>query len=108
MAVARAARLANAAADVPLGAHPLADGRSRHGTANLNHAADEFMARRDAELDAAAAPGVPFINVSVGAADAGVRHGDERFLRADLRHRSVLLQPQARLILELADREHRG
>src|SRR5947199_80063 len=76
VAVARAAGLTNAAADVSFGADPLADGDAVDGGAHGVDPTDEFVARGDADLDAASAPGIPLINVAIGAADAGVRDRD--------------------------------
>ena len=41
-------------------------------------------------------PGVPFVDVQVGAADAGLQHADQHVVDARLGHRNVF-QPQARL-----------
>ena len=93
MPVARAAGLANAAADVPLGTDPLADRSPRHRAANLHHSADEFMAGRNAHLHAAAAPGVPFVNMAVRAADARMRHRNQRVAGANGRNGRLAMQP---------------
>ena len=81
-------------------------GGAGDGGADGGDAADEFVAGGDADFHAAAAPGVPFINVAVGAADAGVGDGDEHVAGADLRHGRVFLEPEAGLVFEFADGEH--
>src|SRR5262245_46948878 len=83
MAVAGAAGLTHAAADVTFGTDALADGGAGDGGADRVDAADEFVAGGDADFHAAAAPGVPFVDVAIGAADAGVGDGDEHVAGAD-------------------------
>ena len=52
-------------------------------------------------------PGVPVVDVHVGAADAGAQHPDQHVVDADLRLRHVL-QPQPGLGPALHQRPHRG
>ncbi len=108
VAVAGAAGLTHAAADVPFSTDALADGGAGDGGADGVDAADEFVAGGDADLHAAAAPGVPFVDVAVGAADAGVRDGDQHVAGADLGDRRVGLEPEAGFVFEFADGEHGG
>ena len=106
MAVPRAAGLAHATADVAFGTDSLADGRAGDGRANGVNTTNEFVAGGDADFHAAAAPGIPFINMTVGPTDAGVRHGNQHVARANFRHGRVVLEPKAGFVLEFADGKH--
>lgn len=104
--VAGAAGLTQATADVAFGANALADGGASDGRADGVDPADEFVAGGDANLHAASAPGVPFVDVAIGAADAGVGDGDEHVAGADLGDGRVGLEPEAGFVFEFADGEH--
>src|SRR5581483_3404025 len=106
VAVASAAGLADAAADVAFSADALANGCATDGGADCLDAADKFVAGRDAQLDAALAPGVPFVDMTVGAADPGVRYGDEHVAGPDLGSGRIALEPEAGFVFEFADGEH--
>ena len=90
VAVARAAGLAEAAADVPFGADALADRacgrpRCRSAATRPTNSCPVVMPSGIAAL----APGVPFVDMPVGAADAGVRDRDQHVARADFGHGRV-------------------
>lgn len=106
VAVAGAAGLAHAAADVSFGTDALADTSAGDGGTDGVDAAHKFVAGGYADLDAAAAPGVPFVDMAIGAADAGVGDGDETITGADLGYGRVFLEPEARFVFEFADGEH--
>lgn len=106
VAVAGAAGFAGAAADVALAADAVADAGSQHGRAQRLDDADEFVAGGDADGDAAGAPGVPFIDVAVGAADAGVGDADEHVAGADGRQRYMGTKIQASGGLEFLEGDH--
>ena len=62
---------------VPLAAHQLADAEVTNVFAELNDFADELMPHHERHQDGFAGPVVPFVNVQIGAADAGATHLDE-------------------------------
>ena len=69
------------------------DDRAGDGTAYCDYAADELVARGDADDDAAFAPGVPFVDVPVGPADAGMRDRYQHLPWANAGNGRVGLQP---------------
>ena len=83
-----------AADDVALGADQVADLVTADIAADRDDAADEFVARDRARLDRLLRPGVPVVDVDVGAADAGLQHLDQHVVDAVARLRHVL-EPDA-------------
>src|SRR5947209_2307010 len=69
--------------DVPLAADDLAGLKVLDVGADLDNAADEFVADDERHGDGLLGPGVPFIDVLVGAADAGLEYLDEHVVNAD-------------------------
>ena len=68
--------------------------------------ADELVADDHRDGDGLLRPGVPVVNVHVGAADAGAQHLDEAIVDPHLRDGHVL-QPEADVLLPLDQRPHR-
>ena len=87
---------AAAADDVPLAADDLAGVEVVDVRADLDDPADELVADDHRHGDRLLRPGVPVVDVHVGAADAGAQHLDQHVVDADRRHRH-LLEPEARL-----------
>ena len=69
------------------------------GTA-LDNAADKLMPHHHRHRDGLLRPGVPIVNMQVGAADSGAQHLDQHLVDGDDRYRGVF-QPQAPLGLAL-------
>src|SRR5690606_24842606 len=80
-----AAQRAAAADDVPLRRHPVADVDVGHQGAHLRHVAGELVADGEWRTAAPLRPGVPVVDVDVGAADAGAPDADQHLVVADLR-----------------------
>ena len=100
MPAAGQAVAAAAADDVPLAADDLADVKIVDVGADLDDLADELVADDHRHGDRLLRPGVPVVDVQVGAADAGAQHLDQHVVDADRRHRHVV-EPQAGLGLLL-------
>ena len=79
---------------VPLAAHQLADAEVTDVFADLNDFADELMPHHERHRHGFAGPVVPFVNVQIGAADAGAVHLDEDVIgrHPGLRH---VLEPKS-------------
>src|SRR5690606_8754802 len=92
--LARATVATMAAHDVALGRYALADGVALHAGADLDDAADEFMADDQARPDHALRPVVPLVDMQVGAADRGLLQPDQDLVRTDPGHRH-LFHPDA-------------
>ena len=85
---------AASADDVTFAADDLADGEIFDVGAGGDDFADELVADGEALLDGGAGPGIPLVDVEVGATDAGVEDTDFYVVDADLWFRDVL-QPEA-------------
>ena len=96
MAAAGEAVAAASADDVALSADELADGEVGDVGAYGDDFADELVADDEALPDGGAGPGVPLVDVEVGAADAGVEDADLYVVDADLGLGDVL-EPEAAL-----------
>ena len=94
VAAACEAVAAVAADDVAFAADDLADGVILDVRADLDDPPHEFVADDHRHGDGLLGPGVPLIDVDVGAADAGAEDLDEDVIDADGRNRH-LLQPEA-------------
>src|ERR1700722_759009 len=51
--------------------------------ADFNHLAHEFVADCERDLDGGTCPGIPIVNMNVGAADAGAEDANENVVDAD-------------------------
>src|SRR5437764_10609181 len=71
--------------NVPFAADDIADGKVMHVAADLDDAADEFVADSHRNGNGLLRPVVPVVNVNIGAADAGAENLDEHIVDADLR-----------------------
>jgi hypothetical protein len=83
--VARAAGYAVPADDVPFGRDQVAHGQQARRLGVLPELDDfpaELVADNDRGTEPVAGPGVPFPDMEIGAADAGVMHLDEDFVGA--------------------------
>ena len=94
MAAAGTAVAAVAARDVPFARHAVADRQAANLGAHLNDAAAIFVADGHRDRDGLLGPGVPLVNVHVGAADRGLGDLDQHIVRADLGLRYIV-QPDA-------------
>src|SRR5205823_8300168 len=75
--------------DVALRGDPIAFADVGDEPAYLHNIAGELVPDRDRRFHAAAGPGIPFVNVDVGAADAGATHTDQNLIVADSRFGNV-------------------
>ena len=107
MAAAGQAVPAAAADDVALAADDVAGMKIVDVGADLDDLAYEFMADRHGHGDGALRPFVPFINMHVGAADAGAADADEHVVDSGPRGFDIF-EPQAGLALALDDGLHRS
>jgi hypothetical protein len=82
--------------DVALGADDLAGMEVVHVGADGDDLADELMPDDHRHRNGLLRPGVPFVDVQVGAADAGFADLDEDIIDADLRLRDIL-EPESAL-----------
>ena len=96
MPAAGEAVAAAAADDVPLAADDVADVKVLDIRADFDDPADKLMAHHHRHGDRLLGPGVPFVDVHVGAADAGPQDLDQHIVDADLGHGDVV-EPEARL-----------
>src|SRR5436309_119925 len=85
---------ATATDDVPFAGDDLADVEVRHIGADLDDGANEFMADDERDGNGLLGPGVPLVDVQVGAADAGAQDLDEDVVDADGGERDVV-EPNA-------------
>ena len=83
-----------AAGDVAFAGDALADLETLHLAADLRHHAHEFVAHGHGHGDGLLRPGVPVVDVDVGAADGGLLDLDEQVVGPDLGFGHVL-QPDA-------------
>ncbi len=83
MTPARQAIAAAATDDVPFAADDFARVKIIYVRSYFNNLADEFVANGHGHGDGGARPFVPFINVEIGATDAGVSDADEDIVDAD-------------------------
>ena len=93
MPPARQAVAAAAAHHVPFAADDVADVEVLDVRAGLGNRTDEFMADDHRHGDGLLRPGIPLVNVHVGAADSGPVHADENVVDPD-RRPGGFLQPQ--------------
>ena len=96
---------AAAADDVPLAADDVARVEVAHVRADLDDLADELVPDHERHRDRLLRPGVPRVDVQVGAADAGLAHADQDVVDPDLRLGHVL-EPEPRLGLRFDERFH--
>ena len=75
---------AAAAHEVPLAADDVAGREVVHVRADRDDLADELVADDHRHRDRALRPGVPVVDVQIGAADAGAQHADQHVVDADL------------------------
>ena len=76
--------------------HAIARGESRYAFAHRFHNAAEFVSKGEGGMQPRGRPGVPVVNVQVGAADGSGANADKNFSRA--RRRNVYaLDLRARL-----------
>jgi hypothetical protein len=85
---------AASADDVTFAADDLSGGEVGYVGADFYDFADELVADGEADGDGFAGPGVPFVDVEVGAADAGLEDADLDVVDADGWFRNVF-EPQA-------------
>src|SRR5439155_12028659 len=97
---------ASAADHVTLAANDLADVEVLDVGADLDDLADELVADNHGDRDRLLGPGIPFVDVQVGAADAGAQDLDKDIVDADSRDWN-LIQPQANVGFLLDERLHR-
>src|SRR6188474_3894921 len=100
VAPARAAVAAVAAGDVALARYPVADRETLHFAADLDDLAAVLMTDRHRHWNRLLCPGVPAVDVHVGAADRGLADLDPDVVGAELRLR-YLLEPDPRGALRL-------
>ena len=81
---------AAAADDVALAADDVARVEVAHVRADIDDLADELVPDHERHRNRLLRPGVPRVDVEVGAADAGLPHPDQHVVDADLRLRDVL------------------
>ena len=86
---------AAAADDVPLAADHIAGKKVGHIRADFDDLADELMPDDHRHGNRLLGPGVPFVDVQIGAADAGPIDADQHVVDADRRH-GHFFEPQAR------------
>jgi hypothetical protein len=107
VAASGAAVAAVAAGDVALAGDAVAGREPRHLAAHLDDLAAVLVADLHRHRDGALRPGVPVVDVDVGAADRGLPHADEDVVRADAR-RVHVLHPDARLAASALTRAFMG
>ena len=78
---------------VPFGAHDLARKEIRDVRSDGNYFTDEFVADDHRDGDGALRPGIPVVDVEVGAANAGAVHPNQDVIDACARRRHFL-EPQ--------------
>jgi hypothetical protein len=84
-----------------LPADQVADGHIGHRRSDVHDFTGEFVADRDWWVQRPACPGVPALDVQVGAADAGRLDLDKHVTEADFRNRHLCqLEPRSRLGLD--------
>jgi hypothetical protein len=76
--------------DVALAADEAADVEAAHVRADLDDLADELVPDHQRDRNRPLRPGVPVVDVQVGAADPGLVHPDQDVVDPDLRRRDVL------------------
>ena len=96
---------APAADDVPLSADPVAGLEPRDVRPHRDHVPDELVADHERDGDRPLRPGVPAVDVDVGAADARYRDADQDVVDSDLGLGHVL-EPEAGLGAALDERLH--
>ena len=98
---------AAAADDVPLAADDVARVEVAHVRADLDDLADELVPDHERHRDRLLRPGVPRVDVEVGAADPGLPHPDQHVVDPDLRLRDIL-EPEPRLGPRFDERSHQS
>jgi hypothetical protein len=96
---------AASAHDVAFGTDDVAGVEVLHVRADLDDFTDELMADSHGDGNGLLRPGVPLVDVQVGAADAGLVDANEDVVDGDGRDGHVL-QPQARFLLRLHECFH--
>ena len=97
---------AAAADDVPLAADDVADAEVLDVAAHLDDPADELVPHDQRHGDGLLRPGVPVVDMHVGAADARAEDFDQHVVDADFGHRHFI-EPQALAGFLLDQRSHR-
>ena len=95
-----------AADNVALAADDLADVEVLDVGADLDDLADKLVADHHRDRDCPIRPGVPRLDVNVGAADPGAQHLDEHVVDPDPGHRHFI-EPKPRLRLLFHQGQHR-
>ena len=90
MSPAGQAVAAAAADDVPFAADEVADLEVAHVGADGGHLSDELVTDDHRHGDRLLRPGIPAVDVEIGAADPGLAHADQDVVDAGLRLRHVL------------------
>src|SRR2546428_120501 len=75
--------------DVPFRADKFTGEKIRHVRPDVGHFAHEFMSDDHRHGNGLLRPGVPFVDVEVGAANTRAVHADQHVVDADLRHRHL-------------------
>jgi hypothetical protein len=86
---------AAAADDMPFGTYDVSGAETRYVGPGFDDLPHELMAHDQWHLNRLPGPGVPFINVKVGAADPGAVHPNQDIVDADFRFRNAI-QPKTR------------
>src|SRR5213079_3119588 len=94
---------AAAADDVPLAADEVADLEVAHVGADGGHLADELVADHHRHGNRLLRPGIPAVDVEIGAADPRLAHADQDVVDARLRH---VLEPEPLGGLRFDERAH--
>src|SRR5262249_48924939 len=89
MAPTCAAVAAVTAGDMPFTGDAIANRETAHFAADFDDLADILVAHGHRHRDGLLRPGIPFVDMHVGAADRGLRDLDQYIVRADLRLRNV-------------------
>ncbi len=105
VAAAGHAVAAAAADDVPLAADEVAEREVAHVRPEADDLADELVTDHQRHRHRLLRPGVPAVDVQVGAADARLAHADQDVVDADLRLGHVL-EPETLARLRLDQRAH--
>jgi hypothetical protein len=106
MALPRSALFANAAANVPLGTHALADRSALDSVTDSHDAPDKFVPRGNPYADATFTPRIPFIDMAIGPADSGVRNRDQDLTRTIFRQGYFRAPIQAWCVVQFPDGRH--
>src|SRR5258708_3541595 len=86
--------------DMTFATHQISGAEGRDVAANLDNCPHELVTDDERRGDSVLRPGIPVINVEIGAANASTQHANEDIIDSDRRYWHFL-QPQARLALVL-------